>query len=164
MERLIFLLTTGLVVHISGRRFKRYYIGHTGCSTRHLSGEFTTAFTTAGDKVFFNEVDEKDVTYGFVCVQMKDVSTMNEAYVILLQYLGNIQKPFGIIHDSTSEYFAVQNLGPMVLEDYWQDENGKDWKVKAYTNGQILAVLYVKNISKSKAKDEEKFLNSFRFS
>jgi hypothetical protein len=45
--------------------------------------------------------------------------------------------------------------------DYWQDEDEMDWKVKGYTDGQIIAVLYVKNINQSTVEQQDLFLDSF---
>jgi hypothetical protein len=50
------------------------------------------------------------------------------------------------------------------MVDYWQDEEGLDWKVKGYTDGRIIAVLYVKNINDISVEKQDKFLDSFCFS
>ena len=46
---------------------------------------------------------------------------------------------------------------------YWQDCSKKDWKVKGYTDGKTLAVLYVKNIGHVDVKKQDLFLDSFHF-
>jgi hypothetical protein len=47
--------------------------------------------------------------------------------------------------------------------DYWQDADGIDWKAKGWTNGQTLAVLYVKNINEVPVERQDFFLDSFEF-
>ena len=47
--------------------------------------------------------------------------------------------------------------------EYWQDDEGNDWKVKGWTNGRFMALLYVKNFTEESIKEVDEFLNSFRF-
>jgi hypothetical protein len=47
--------------------------------------------------------------------------------------------------------------------DYWQDADRRDWKVKGWTDGASLAVLYIKNIGSVPVLQEEKFLNGRLF-
>ena len=47
------------------------------------------------------------------------------------------------------------------LVDYWQDEDSVDWKVKGYTDGHTIAVLYVKNINEISVEKQDEFLDSF---
>jgi hypothetical protein len=48
--------------------------------------------------------------------------------------------------------------------EYWQDKEGLDWKVKAWTNGQVMTVLYIRNIGRVKLKDQDSYLDGISFS
>jgi len=51
----------------------------------------------------------------------------------------------------------------VTLTDYWQDSDQQDWKIKAYTNGKAIAILYVKNIGHVEVKKQDLFLDGFLF-
>ena len=83
---------------------------------------------------------------------------------MLFAYMHKLKGPFYIFHNVGSEKSADWNqTGTSTLVDYWQDAVGVDCKVKGYTNGRILAVLYVKNISEAEVSRQELFLDSFHF-
>ncbi|RYZ24872.1 MAG: hypothetical protein EOO10_19720 [Chitinophagaceae bacterium] len=164
MENLFLLLATSLVFRISKPKFKRFLLGATGCSTYLVSGNNTVHFkhTKDGDRVYFYDQALNSVTFGFICVQMKEVFTVRQAENILVQYINRVRKPFQITVNIAMEIEKKGNI--ITISDYWQDENGFDWKVKGYTNGKTVAVLYVKNISNSMVEEHDRFLNGFKFS
>lgn len=163
MENLFFFLATSLALRIPKPKFKRYIIGNSGCSSLLPSDRNTLHIknTNEGDKVYFNESNLGNVTYGLITVQMKNVYTLKQAEEILVQYINRCRKPFGIFYTISMQ---VENMaGKLVITDYWQDEKNIDWKIKGYTDGQSLCLLYVKNIADASVKDHDNFLNSFRF-
>lgn len=157
------LFATSLVWRISAPKFKRYIIGRTGCTSLLLSEETTLHIqsTKEGERVYFYEHDVNGVTYGLITVNMKELYSLDQAENILVQYLNRIRKPFGIEHNVSME--VEKKPDTVYLTDYWQDEEGIDWKVKGHSNGKIIAVLYVKNIADASAKEHDAYLNGFRF-
>ena len=119
-------------------------------------------YTKDADKVYFNEHKTGGVTYGLIVVQMKDVFTLQAAASILVRYTKAVRKPFSIAHYLPME--IEMQKGKISLTAYWQDKNAFDWKVKGYTNGKTIAVLYVKNIGASNVKGDDCFLNGLKFS
>lgn len=163
MENLLLLFATSLVWRISAPKFKRYLIGRTGCSSLLLTGETTLHIqpTKDGERVYFYEHDANGVTYGLITVNMKNLHTIEQAESILVQYVNRIRRPFGISHNVYQE--MEKSLTSVSLTDYWQDEEGIDWKIRAVSNGKIVAVLYVKNIGDAAAREHDAYLNGFRF-
>jgi hypothetical protein len=164
MENLILLFATSLVWRISEPKFKRYIIGRTGCTSLLLAEETRLHIqsTTDGERVYFYEHGANGVTYGSITVNMKELYTLEQVETIMIQYVNRIRKPFGICYNVSIE--MEQSADRVSLTDYWQDEEGVDWKVKASSNGKVIAVMYVKNISASPVKEHDAFLNGFRFS
>ena len=163
MENLFVFLATSFVLRVANARFRRYMICN-GCSTLLHSGAktFQVRHTKDGDKLYFNEYSEDGVTYGLICVQMPEFYPMEEAERILVQYVNRVRKPLQISHTSLME--AERFAGMTTLTDYWQDRAGFDWKVKGYTNGKIVSLLYVKNITDTSVKNHDAYLEGFRFS
>ena len=156
------LLATSLVLRLSTPKFKRYLIGN-GCSALLVSGNKTLhcKTTSEGDRVSFYDQTVNDVTFGLIMVQMKEVYTLHQAETILVQYCNRVRRPFDIAFN-LSMHIEKQD-GVVTLADYWQDDFGTDWKIKGYTNGKIVALLYVKNISNAPVKEHDDFLNGFHF-
>lgn len=163
MENLFLFLATSIVLRITNPRFKRYMICP-GCSTLLNSGSKTiqVRYTKDGDKLFFNEYSEDGITYGMICVQMNDFHSLSQAEKILVQYINRVRKPLHIAYNLSMEIERDHQL--LTITDYWQDEAGLDWKIKGYTNGKILTLLYVKNIADTTIKNHDVFLNGVRFS
>ncbi|HUC82128.1 MAG TPA: hypothetical protein VMR70_14585 [Flavisolibacter sp.] len=163
MENLFVFLATSLVLRLSHPKFKRYFIG-SGSSALLVAGNKTLHCKTTkdGDRISFYDQTVQGVTYGLVLVQMKEVYTLQQAENILVQYINRVRRPFGIAYN-ISMHIEKKN-GIVTLTDYWQDEEGKDWKIKGYTNGKTVSLLYVRNISNAPVKEHDDFLNGFRFS
>lgn len=156
-------LATSFVLRVAVPRFRRYIICP-GCSALLNSGAKTLhiRYTREGDKLFFNEYAVDGVTYGMVCVQMKDLYTLERAEHILVQFVSRARRPLHIACNTSMEVETTKRL--VTVTDYWQDKAGIDWKIKGYTNGKVIALLYVKNITDTTIKNHDAYLNGFRFS
>lgn len=162
MENLLLFLATGLVLRASGTSYKRYTICP-GCSALLHSGSRTlhNRFTKDGDKISFNDHELNGVTYGLVCIQMKDDYPLAQAKDILVQYINKARRPLQIAYNVAME--VNNEKGGLSVTDYWQDEEGIDWKIKGYTNGKVIVLLYAKNITDAAVKNLDAYLNGFRF-
>lgn len=167
MENLILFLATSLVFRFSSsKRIKLQSIGDAGCSALLSSdNKLESTLTQSGDQLYFHEFKDKNVTYGIICVDMTHQYSLNESEEILRSYIDKLKGPFFILHSTGIHDDADWNSETSkTVVDYWQDYSKKDWKVKGYTNGKTLAVLYVKNIGHVDVKKQDFFLDSFHFS
>jgi len=166
MENLILFLATSLVVRLSSsKRIKLQFIGDTGCSAL-LSSDNKTECTLSqsGDQLYFHEFKDKAVTYGMICIQINSECSLEEAEEMLHSYIDKLKGPFYILHNTGIHDDTDWNSETSrTISDYWQDFNKKDWKVKGYTNGKTLAVMYVRNIGHVDVKKQDLFLDSFHF-
>ena len=166
MENLLLFLATSLVIRFSfTKRIKLQFIGNTGCSALLSSdNKLDSTLTQAGDHLYFHEFKDKNVTYGLICIQMNHEYTTADAGEMLRSYIDKLRGPFYILHNTGIHDDADWNSEPSkTIIDYWQDSDKKDWKVKGYTDGKALAVLYVKNIGHVAVKKQDLFLDSFHF-
>jgi hypothetical protein len=166
MENLILFLATSLLFRTpNNRKVRNQVIGNTGCSALIASDDQLESSTTAsGDRLYFHEFKEKGVSYGFICVQMNTDHSLEEAEAMLKAYIDKLKGPLYILHNTGIHDDADWNSeNSKTIVDYWQDYSKKDWKVKGYTNGKTLAVLYVKNIGNVDVKKQDFFLDSFHF-
>lgn len=166
MENLILFLATSLVIRFSSsKRIKLQFIGDTGCSALLSSdNKLDSNLSQSGDRLYFQEFKDKGVTYGMICIQMKDEYELCEAEDMLRSYVESLKGPLYILHNTGIHDVADWNSeSTRTVVDYWQDCSKKDWKVKGYTDGKMLAVLYVKNIGHVDVKKQDLFLDSFHF-
>jgi hypothetical protein len=167
MENLVFLLTASLVLYQSSKKPRRMFIGDTNCSVV-FSPEAEFDFTTSkdGDQMYFAEHTEKNIAYGVLCAQVNSPLPVEEAQAVMVSFLNRLQKPFNALYSTGVDLCQSWSLekDQIKMVDYWQDEDGLDWKVKGYTDGRIIAVLYVKNINEISVEKQDKFLDSFCFS
>lgn len=166
MENLIFLLATSFLLRLSPKRkIKNQFIGNTGCSALIASDdELETSTTTSGDQLYFHEFKEKTVRYGMICVELQNEYFIEDAEKMLSTYIDQLKSAFSIRHNIGIDRDADWNCETSrTIVDYWQDDQKKDWKVKGYTNGKTLAVLYVKNIGNADVTRQDYFLDSFHF-
>jgi hypothetical protein len=166
MENLIFLLTASLVLYKSSKQPRRTRIGDTNCSLL-FSPDASFDFTKSkdGDQLYFSEYTEKQITYGVLCARLAEPLPMDEASEVLNNYLNRLRKPFYALYNTGAdmcEYSGYKEECVKII-DYWQDEYQLDWKVKGYTDGQTIAVLYVKNITALNVEKQDEFLDSFYF-
>ncbi|HWJ92337.1 MAG TPA: hypothetical protein VNR87_14575 [Flavisolibacter sp.] len=166
MENLIFLLATSFALRLSSsKKFKNFFIGDTGCSALLLSSsDVQRTKTVSGDHLYFSEFNESKVGYGLICIHLKQECDLNEASEMLHSYMEKLRGPFYVLHNTGIQKDVDWNTDcSKTLVDYWQDADKQDWKVKGYTDGRFMAVLYVKNISQVEVRKQDLFLDSFHF-
>ena len=166
MENLILFLATSFVIRFSSsQRIKVQTIGNTGCSAFLSSaGSLDSSLTQSGDRLYFHEFKDTGVTYGLICVRMQEEYKFEDAVQMLKSYIEKLRGPFSILHNTGMHDDADWNSETTsTIVDYWQDCSKKDWKVKGYTDGKTLAVLYVKNIGHVEVKKQDLFLDGFHF-
>lgn len=156
-------LATSLVLRIPSPRLRRYFIGNSGatCLLFTAGKSLSVKYTPEKDCIYFNDYTDNGVTYGLICIEMKDLYTKRQAKKILVAYINKMRTPFKIAYNVAMDIQRKSNV--VLVSDYWQDNQCRDWKIKGYTNGKVMAVLYVKNISLAAVKDHDAFLESFRF-
>ena len=160
MENLILLLTASLAWIKSSRKFKRTFIGIRECSLDFAPGVEFEHTTHEGDELYFAEHKENFITYGVLVAYLHEELEQEDARKVLSTYMNRLRQPFKAPHNTGIVDCSASNIN---LVDYWQDEDSVDWKLKAYSNGSTMAILYVKNINDSEVEKQEAFLNSFRF-
>ena len=128
------------------------------------NNEFKKSITASGDQLYFKEFKEKGICYGIICIELNHHYEKHEAIGLLRIYINKLKGPFFILHNTGLQKCTDWNsLDSKTLTDYWQDADQMDWKVKGYTDGKTMAVLYVKNINQIGVRKQDLFLDGFHF-
>ena len=160
----VFLFATTFFLSLSRKSplLRKYFIGNTGCSV-YLFGEPAIAETTRtkdNDVMHVVKCFSGPISYGVICIDLHNPFVNGaEAGKTLVNFMNSLHQPFSILHQTGMEEKTV-NDGDLTITDYWQDKGNRDWKVKGWTNGQVVAVLFVSNISEMAVCNQDRFLES----
>jgi hypothetical protein len=132
-----------------GQSLKKYTISSSGCSAYFFcdpTGTFDIAKTPDSSDVFTCECKNDDISYGTICVRLKDnISDLQAAEGVLVSYLDYLKGSLNIV--SAAGYGKGHKLknrdDTRGMIDYWKDKDGLNWKVKGWTNGKYVCVMYV---------------------
>ncbi len=161
----LFLICSGA---LNAQSLKKYPISTSGCTAYFYCdpGKFKKQLSADSSVMFIGGCAAEDVSYSIVCVKLASAYTdMKDAEGILIAYLDHLKNSFGITKAAGygKGHTLNGNANTKGIIDYWTDKDNNQLKVKGWTNGKYIAVLYV---SSSKDLPETKvnfFLDGFRF-
>lgn len=163
------LLFIFISITTNSQTLKRYPIGKSGSTVYMLCdpGQFDLAYSEDSSEVYTSECIADSTNYGVICVKLKQsIDAVPESEDMMISYLDHLKKGFNIKSSVGYGKGHTMDKKPEAkgVIDYWTDESGDEWKVKAWTDGKYIAVLYV--YANGKLADSTKydvFLNGFRF-
>ena len=169
MKKLFFsLLLISSSTALNSQSLKKYEIGNSGCSVYGFCdhGEFDMTYSQDSAKVYTSECGNDDGYYGVICIQfVKEITPVADAEEVLVSYLDYLKTAFKI--SSAAGYGKghrlKQNENTRGIIDYWKDDEKNNWKVKGWTDGKFIVVLYVyskKELSETKVNV---FLDGLKF-
>lgn len=167
MENLILLLATAFLFRRTEETPKRIAVSTCGCTANLPARPITQKIEDeAGNPVYIGQAKEGGCTYGFATVELEQViydrAEAEQALFLFMEDMHpsfNIEYTTGLVHG----YSHPHSDAVWGMTDYWQDADGVDWKVKGWTDGRIMTVLYVKGIGSLSFAQQDAFLDSFQF-
>jgi hypothetical protein len=162
---------TLILILITGKSFsqtlKKYPVGQSGCSYySYCEASFKTSVSQDSSTIYNGECITGEFAYGVICVKLLNPITENKpAEDMLIAYLDYLKQSFGI--NKASGYGKGHRLAndenTRGVLDYWQDQENNNWKVKGWTNGKYIAVLYSYSLKQLPEPKINIFLDGFRF-
>lgn len=167
MENLILLLTSSFLFRAAEKKAALTTVSSCGYTallpakpvTKRLEDEH-------GNKVYVGQTNEDGVTYGFATVELDRIlNSRCKAEQALFLFMEDMHASFGIAFTTGLQHGYSHPHSDAVwgMTDYWQDTQGIDWKVKGWTDGRVMTVLYIKDLANAGMAQQEAFLNSFQF-
>jgi hypothetical protein len=166
-----FVLFAVLLIHFHNghaQLLKKYSIGETGC-TLYLycdPGKFDVDYSEDSSKVYTGECIKEDITYGVICIRLlAPITDLNAAEEVMISYLEYLKASSNIISAAGygKGHILNNNENTRGVIDYWKDKDQNNWKIKAWTNGVFIAVLYASGKKELPETKVDAFLNGFRF-
>lgn len=161
------IITAGLTVNAQG--MKKLPVGKSGCSVyTFCTLSFKEPdFSQDSSLVYTSECFNKDsVNYGVICVKLKaSVDNPDDAEGLLISYLDYLKTSFEITKSVGygKGHRLKDNEATRGVIDYWEDKDGNNWKVKGWTDGKFIAVLYGYSVKELPEVKLNLFLDGFRF-
>jgi hypothetical protein len=168
MEKLISFLAAAFSSALETSTPLKITIGAPGCTlTVHKPPTVHRIETQEGYPAYIGQSMINEATYGFATVILPSMITgHDDLQKRLYTLLEDVYSSFRIVYGTGLSYGYTHPGDDRIFgfTEYWQDKGGLDWKVKAWTNGQVMTVLYIRNIGDVKLKDQDSYLDGISFS
>lgn len=168
MKRFLFLSLLFFGLDSGAQSIKKIPIGKSGCSMYSYCSipAFSESKSPDSSIIYMGECNQDGIMYGTICVKLSEaIPELPVAEQVLQSYLDYLQTSFRIVkatgYGKGHRLNGSESTRGMI--DYWKDDQQQDWKVKGWTNGYYLAVMYAygkKDIPDNKVNV---FLDGFRF-
>ena len=168
MKKLCLLILAITTTYCSqAQNLKKYPIGNSGCSVYlFCNASFEATYSEDSSKVYTGECTTDSITYGAICVSLvKRTNDLGQAEEVMVAYLDYLKKVFNVVHAAGygTGHHLNNNEDTRGIIDYWQDKDNNNWKIKAWTEGKYIAVIYAFSIKALPDTKVDVVLNSFRF-
>ena len=168
MKRYSLLLALSLCFLFSrAQSFKKVDISNSGCSLYTFCDlKFEMDYSGDSSLVYVSECAKDGVNYGVICVKLiQPADDLNRAEESLINYLDYLKSSFKILKSAGygRGHRLANNENTRGVIDYWEDSDKNKWKVKAWTDGKFIGVLYGYSAKELNETKLNVYLESFRF-
>jgi len=134
-------------IFLNAQTLKKYDISNSGCSIHMFCqpARFDKEIALDSSTAYFARCTKNEITYGLVCIKLhQEVNNLNLAQTEMLSYLEYLKVEFEIITAKGYEkgFKLKDRADTRGVLDYWSDNKNNNWKMKAYTDGKFIAILY----------------------
>ncbi|NOT50666.1 MAG: hypothetical protein HOP10_05265 [Chitinophagaceae bacterium] len=145
---------------------KKVAISNSGCSLyAFCEFKFEKEYSQDSSVVYTGECVKDEISYGIICVKLKEAADdLERAEESMINYLDYLKTSFGITKSAGygRGHRLNDNEKTRGVIDYWEDGEKNNWKVKAWTDGKFIGVLYGYSLKELPEQKLNVFLDSFR--
>lgn len=168
MKRCSLLLAFSLCFLFSySQSLKKVPISNSGCSVyTFCTIPFEKQYSEDSSLLYLGECEKDGVSYGVICVKLlqpaEDIDAAEES---MINYLDYLKTSFKILKSTGygKGHRLNNNENTRGVLDYWEDSDKNNWKIKAWTDGKFIGVLYVYSTQQLNETKMNLFLEGFRF-
>jgi hypothetical protein len=163
----LFLIFSHCGLFSTAQSFKKVPISNSGCSLyAYCDFVFEKEYSQDSSLVYVSECNKEGLNYGVICVKLlKPTEDLDQAEETLTSYLDYLKTSFKVLKSAGygKGHRLANNQNTRGILDYWEDHEKNKWKVKAWTNGKIIGVLYGYSLRELPDSKLNVFLDGFRF-
>ena len=145
---------------------KKYSISNSGCSLSiYCEPKFSVEKSNDSSLVYTGECVKDEVSYGVICVKLiNPVPELTMAEDLLISYLDYLKESFEITKAAGygKGHRLNDNEKTRGIIDYWEDNDKDNWKIKAWTDGNYIGIMYAYSKKPLPEAKVNVFLDSFR--
>jgi hypothetical protein len=146
---------------------KKVPIGNSGCSIyTFCEFKFDKQYSEDSSVMYVSECAKDDMSYGVICVKLaQPADDLDRAEESMTGYLDYLKTSFNILKSAGygKGHRLANNENTRGVIDYWEDNEKNNWKIKAWTDGKFIGVLYGYSAKELNETKLNLFLESFRF-
>lgn len=163
---LFIVFATVISITLTAQSIKKMPVAHSGCSYYgYCEIRFETSFSQDSSVVYAGECSRDSISWGLICVKLVSLPAgLEQAEEILTAYLNYLKTSFAIQKAAGygKGHRLNKNENTRGILDYWEDSEKNNWKVKGWTNGKYIAVLYAFSKKELPENKVNLFLDGFR--
>lgn len=163
---LIILIFLAFTHTAPAQGLKRIPVGKSGCSLyTYCDMKFDASRSPDSSMVYAGECTKEDITYGTICVSLVNPpENLLMAEDLLIAYLDYLKGNFGITKSTGygKGHILNKNENTRGILDYWEDGEKNKWKVKAWTDGKFIGVMYAYSLKDIPEAKVNIYLDGFR--
>ncbi len=165
---LLLLFSAASFIQLAAQDPTKVAISNTGCTVQVFCfpGRFDSYDLEDGSTVYADDCEKEGVTYGIYCVKLKkSVDNLDAAEDTVITYLDFLKLDYGIVKSKGYDkgHKLNKNDATRGVYDTWEDVDKNKWKLKAWTNGNFICILYMFSGKELPDKKTEIFLEGLRF-
>ncbi|MBK6383944.1 MAG: hypothetical protein IPP02_00115 [Chitinophagaceae bacterium] len=167
-QLLLLLFSATSLINLSAQDAAKVAISNTGCTVQVFCfpGRFDSYDLEDGSTVFADDCEKEGVNYGIYCVKLKNaIADLDAAEDTVITYLDFLKLDYGIVKSKGYDkgHKLNKNDATRGVYDTWEDVDKNKWKLKAWTNGNFICILYMFSGKELPDKKTEIFLEGLRF-
>ena len=168
MKKIPLLLSFSICILFSNAQpLKKVFISNSGCSLyTYCIFRFETEYSKDSSLVYMSKCEKDGMNYGVICVKLLiPANDPDQAEESLISYLDYLKTSFKIVKATGygKGHRLANNESTRGVLDYWEDSDKNNWKIKAWTNGKYIGVLYGYSGKELNETKLNVFLDGFRF-
>ncbi len=152
---------------VQGQSLRKYPISNSACSFySYCESKYDVDYSEDSSKVYTGECTVSDVTYGVICIKLRNpVDDLQNAEDLMISYVDYLKVSFDI--KSAVGYGKghrlANNENTRGIIDYWEDKEKDHWKIKSWTDGKYIGFLYAYSKKELPEMKVNVYLEGFRF-
>ena len=151
-----------------GQPLKKYQISNTGASIYMYCDpkKFDFDYSTDSSSVYTGQCQLAEVQYGIILIKLlQPIDDLKDVEEVMVSYLDFLKADFHVKRAAGYGKGHQLNKDPNTrgILDYWTDTEEQNWKVKAWTDGKMIGVLFAYSKKDLPEEKVNNFLEGLRF-
>ena len=166
MKTTLLSLVLLITIDATAQGLKKYPVSNSGCFIySYCDSKYDVDKSEDSSLVYTGGCAVADITYGTICIKLLNpVADLTIAEDLVISYLDYLKLNFEIKKATGygKGHYLNSNEKTRGILDYWEDASLNKWKIKAWTDGKFIGIMYAFSKKELPEMKINAFLDSFR--